>query len=347
MYFDDGDVVAQHLNLKTLALEGERTVVAGNVSYNKPFDRAAFSASGDVLLFEPSSLRPTQLVQLDRAGKLMRAIGEPSFHRYVRLSPDGKQAIEFRMDPRNQDGDFFIRDLEHGTDLRFTSDAGLYSRPVWSPDGRAIVYGASLSGAMDLFLQPLDSPSGNVILSTPKFKIACDWSRDGQWLLFEDVSTTTGWDLWLLHVGHHEPPVPFLQSKHLEVDGSFSPDGRFIAYDSNEAGSFDVYIRSRDGGHETRVSTHGGAGAQWRADGRELYYMTREGTIMVVDVTTQPSLQVGTPHALFDTTAEFLPIDFASFAPAPDGQSFFVSQQGNRDEVHVINAIINWRSGLK
>ena len=347
LYLEDGNVVVQRLNLKTLALEGDRTVVAEGVDYNKPFDYAGFSATGDVLVFQPSRLRPTQLMQLDRSGRLLRALGEPSFRRYVSLSPDGKQAVEFRMDPRTQEGDLFLLDLERGGDLRVTSESGLYSRPVWSPDGRSLLYSSSASSSMDLFVQPLGSAAGKLLLTSPRFKIPCDWSRDGQWILYEDANTATGWDLWLLHAGHNEPAVPFLKTKYLEVGAAFSPDGRWVAYASDETGEVEVYLRSRDGGGETRVSTHGGAGARWRADGRELFYLTRGGTLMATAVETEPSLRVGTPQPLFETTAAFFPIDFAAYAPAPDGQSFFVSQERKGDETQLMNVVINWKANQK
>jgi TolB protein len=160
-------------------------------------------------------------------------------------------------------------------------------------------------------------------------------------VLYQDASPTTGWDLWLKHVGRNEAPVPLVRTRFAEMSGTFSPDARWIAFASNEGGTTEVYVRARAGGLETRVSTAGGTSPRWRADGHELIYTAPDGSVMAAVTETSTELRVGTPHTLF--TGNALKGDIRSLSVAPDGKSFLISVEEKNDTRPLLNVFTNWQ----
>jgi dipeptidyl aminopeptidase/acylaminoacyl peptidase len=181
---------------------------------------------------------------------------------------------------------------------------------------------------------------------TPDLKIASDWSRDGAYLLFSAQSAETDWDIWALPMKGDRKPFPVVKTKFFEFFATISPDGRYIAYTSNESGRSEVYVQEfPEARNKIQVSTNGGSTAFWRADGRELFYRS-SARVMAVPVQTAGAFSLGTPVELFQ--APFASINLrAHYRSTPDGQRFLVVASLGREAVHPASVVLNWTAALK
>jgi Tol biopolymer transport system component len=227
-------------------------------------------------------------------------------------------------------------------------------KPVWGADGKEIFVATGDRTSSRVVRLPSDGSGpaqtllegDNVTFSWPR-----DVSADGKWLLVVQVRPrTTKEDLWLLSLlpGEHKPE-PYLVTDYIETDGMFSPDGRFVAYVSNESGRFELYVRSLpvSAGGKWRISTGGGYQPRWRRDGKELFFFTADGLLMSTDVTLVPTFRASTPRALFlapifgggaTTTNQYWDL-------TPDGQRFLINTTSANDRSSVLTVVLNWQSG--
>jgi Tol biopolymer transport system component len=176
--------------------------------------------------------------------------------------------------------------------------------PLWSPDSGRIAFETAGSGSVRLSVRPLTgSDDEEVLLESLETKIPCDWSPDGRFLLYYVPDPKTGTDLWVLPLDGPKKPFTFLQTEANELWGQFSPDGRWVAYQSNETGRFEIYVRAfRGPGVQTLLSTAGGVYPRWSPDGKELYYVAPDARLMAVPIhATAKTMQAGVPSALFQT----------------------------------------------
>lgn len=187
-----------------------------------------------------------------------------------------------------------------------------------------------------------------LLLKTNEHKIANDWSSDGRFLLYHSTSQKTRFDLWILPLEGDRKPIPFLQSEFDETMGAFSPDGRWIAYTSDESGKYEVYVESFSGasagtdvrsGDKSLVSTHGGRYPRWRRDGKELYYVTEDGKLMAVQIKSGTLLEIGPPMPLFD-------VDSLRYDVAADGQRFISVVHSEESASSPITIVVNWAAEL-
>ena len=290
----------------------------------------------------------SQLRWVDRLGGELGYVGEPGGYENPVLSPDeGRIAVE-------RDGDIHILDLTRGgTDERFTFDAAPEGHPVWSPDGQLIIYGVERDGPTDLYEKAAGGASPErLLLESDVRLIPTDWSSDGEFLAYSVFPALSFSDLWLMPMSKDQPASAFFETPFSETFGVFSPNGRWLAYQSNESGDAQVYVQSvPPSGDKEQVSTQGGRGPQWRGDGRELYYVAPGDNLMAVDIDTEGNaLDVGLPQTLFQvpfrrnrgTTQRNV------FDVTADGQRFLVNTR--IDEVNVTTpatVILNWSAGLE
>ena len=187
---------------------------------------------------------------------------------------------------------------------RLTSHPGYDWIPIWSPDGDRVAFASNREATMDLYEKSIDgSAPERLLLKSDKRKTPTDWSRDGEFLLFQQEDLANGWDLWALPMKGDRQPFPVLHSEFNETDGAFSPDGRWLAYTSDETGGNQVYVRPFTGRQDTsgdrqgssamrRVSVDGGGHQpHWRSDGKELFYMGRDRKIMSVSIRDRPAVR--------------------------------------------------------
>jgi eukaryotic-like serine/threonine-protein kinase len=349
VFVQGGALVARRLDLAGRMLTGETLTLAGQVGVDTS-PRGGFAVSGAGLIAYRAGGSPArQLTWVDRTGKAVGVAGEPDPNNpmYPELSPDGRRVAM----PRTMQGntDIWLRDLLRGGLTRLTFDAASDNNSIWSPDGMRIAFTSNRTGVYDLYLKPSNgSGAEERLVASPHLKIPQDWSRDGRWLLYYEVHPTTARDLWALDMtATDRPPRVVANTPAQEVLAQFSPDGRWVAYQTNESGRFEVAVQPfPEAGAKWQVSTAGGVAPRWRADGKELYFLAPDATMMAVPVTTAgPSLEAGTPVALFPTRivdGGTVAINRPQYAVARDGR-FLINQPVRDAVVAPITLILNWR----
>jgi eukaryotic-like serine/threonine-protein kinase len=246
--------------------------------------------------------------------------------------------------------DIWVMDLARGVQTRFTFGPGNSYRPVWSPDGARIAYASAGKDGINIFVKN-SSGAGNAepLLKSDTTDLLSDWSRDGRYILFTSYGNArTGADLWVLPLFGDRKPFPYLQTQFTEAGGVFSPDGHWVAYVSNESGSYEVYLSPfPPGGGKWQVSQGGGIQPQWNRDGSALYYLAPDGKLIEARVREKgAAVEIGTPRQLFQKP-------FAS--PRPGGRSYAVAPDGKRFLVDIaeqaasppLTLVTNWTAGLK
>jgi Tol biopolymer transport system component len=355
-----GALVAQRLDTERGELTGEPVTLADRVGTEAP-NMSGFSVSSTGLVAYRTGVGGrSQPTWRTRAGQATATAGESDANdpSYLDLSPDGvRAAVQRRVD---NNVDLWLLDLVRGGAVRATFDAANDQLPTWSPDGKQIVFSSNRSGHNNLYVKSLGEAAGSerLLLDTPNNKQPLDWSKDGKLLLFYETNPRTSRqndrDLWWLEMTGKEPKRGLVvNTPYDERGGQLSPDGRWVAYETDESGDFEVVVRSFPGpGQWWPVSTGGGMYPRWNADGTEIYFVSPDDRLMAVPVATRanrstatdPGIEIGTPVALFATrmTGGFA----ASFIRAPyavslDGRFLFnepVDDQTNPP----ITLILNW-----
>jgi Tol biopolymer transport system component len=313
--FRPADAIAANPGLATISKDGERVLIA----------------------VPPPQLR--QLTIFDRQGKALRTAGEPSsFVVQTHFSPDGTKLVYMKQDPKTSDIDIWTYDLESGKEYAVTRDNWPENAPIWAPDGKRVMYASTRDSYAGIYRRNWDGTGEEEMLFryTPGAGIVLtDSSPDGKFLVFY-----TG-VLVLVPLTGSDPlarkPIDWLRDEYDNVGGKFSPDGRYIAYLANveDAMALDVYVRPFDAskpdspppGEPVQVSKNAVASGMinWRADGKELYFMTRDWEVMAVDVTTTPTFQAGTPKLLFKLPVQPVGNALQWKNASPDGQRFVFS----------------------
>jgi hypothetical protein len=345
-----GTLFAQEFDRVALELRGEAHAIAGPVPSMGLIGTIPVSASASSQLLYSSVGSASQLTWFDRSGRLLAAVGEENRYSYpFRLSPDGDRAVATRDRPGGND--LWLLDLQRGSASRFTSASALNIWPVWSPDGRAILF---TTAGLRLFRKDAGgSTDEQRVTEGANQQYANDWSRDGRFFIYFEIAPGTQRDLWFLRlaqegkVPENAKPTPYLRTKFNELNARFSaePSPRWVAYQSDETGRYEVYISAfPDPRAKFQISTGGGQYPEWGAGGRELFYVAPDNKLMAVDLTvTGDAVKPSTPRALFT-----LPIIDNGWSPYDtiDGQRFLVRavpQQASPP----LTVIVNWPALLK
>jgi len=346
----EATLMAQAFDPDMLQLSGEPFPVAEQVGYDVASFQTFFSVSQTgVLVYSSGSTGKTQLTWIDRAGKEAGLVDQPRSFVRPSLSPDGKRLVVDGVDLQGN-RDVWIIELASGNQTRFTFDPGTDIFPIWSPDGSRIVFASDREGPRNLY-QKSASGAGKeeLLLKTGLNTFPMDWSADGKFILYIASDPKTKLDTWVLPLFGDQKPFPFLQTEANERNAKFSPNGRWIAYTSDESGINQIYVQSfPDSGGKRQVSTNGGYHLAWRRDGKEFFYIASDKKIMAVDVKTDgPTFEVGTPKALFDVRVPSFNSAQAQFAVAQDGQRFLVANTAGEITSAPINVVLNWTADLK
>ena len=330
-------LVAQQLDVDKLRLSGDTISLADPV--------AAVSAGSGVLVYA-ASVALRQFRWFDRAGKDGGALGEPHDYVFCRISPDGRRAATVYAGAA---ADIWLLETARGVASRLTS-RGIHIMPVWSPDGRTILFGGGQP--FNLFRIPADgSGAEERIVESKNGQGPMDWSRDGRLVLYNDQAPDTDRDIWTVEVtpdGKLRPgasPRPYIVAPFNQVAGRFSPDTRWVAYQSDDSGRAEVYVQSfPEPGERFRISTTGGRYPEWGPEGRELFYVSPDEKLMAVTVKAGTgSLEASLPRELFQ-----LPSGVTGYGPYeldPNGQRFLVPVVAGK--VEPLSVIVNWPALLK
>jgi hypothetical protein len=311
-----------------------------------------------VLAHRSGTVARRQLVWVDRTGKTAGAVAAPDGAQPVdpELTLDGRRLAVARAVDGNTD--IWLFDIARGIRDRLTTDTAVDIQPIWSPDGNRIVFRSSRNGRYDLFEKPANSAADEQpLLVTAQDKAPQDWSTDGRMLLYALQDPRTRSDLWALPLTGDRKPFPVAQTSFDEIQGQLSPDGRWVAYVSDETGRYEAYVRPFPGpGGKSPVSVDGGIYPRWRRDGRELYYVAPDNRLMAVPIQAGSdghTLSSGTPVALFSTRlatgSNVLVGGYNSrpqFAVAADGR-FLMNVTAEETITSPITLVLNWQEELK
>jgi hypothetical protein len=348
-----GRLVAQRFDRSRLRPTG-RVIPLGEASPPSPAEGAPLLCppARNVLVQVAAKLPNTELAWLDRAGRRTGTVPlPPGRYEYPSLSPDDRWAVVTKVSSATGT-DFWRVDLQSGVATRVTFDGSVGSGSVvWSPDGSRFAYQWNPSGPFDIYQVPA-SGAGRpepLLQSSVVLKYPTAWSPDGKYLVFSQNDAATGWDLWLLPMDGDRKPVPYLRTPFDETTAGISPDGHWLAYDSDETGAPEIYVRSfPEPGEKYRVSTSGGTGVQWSKDGREMLVWSSGrivptlGSIFSVDVRTVPSFKAAPPRLLFTA-----PQDLVGIAATADLQRFLAAVPVGGAAPPSITLMLNWQAMLK
>ncbi len=348
IYVLDGMLVAHPFDADKGELTGEPMPLADNIGASA-VGLADFSASADrTLAFRSGESGGRQLRWFDREGRQLGDLAAANEFRNFRLSPDGRRVVTEIVDQAAGNLDLWIHDLERGTASRFTFDAANDGGPMWTPDGANVIYTTAKEGSVSLIRKAASGTGATeVLLSAESNLLAGDISPDGKHLLYMINGGETTWDIWALALDGSGESFPLLESEFIEVRPSFSPDGKWFAYNSNESGRSEVYVRQFPGpGGQWQISTDGGGEPMWSGDGGEIFYIDSGRNLVSVPVTTGETLEAGLPTMLFDPPI-FPVTQRERYVVTRDGQRFLMLSTTSGVSVRPTTVVLNWDLGLE
>jgi Tol biopolymer transport system component len=345
LFSREGTLLAQRLDVSRRELTGDPATVAEDVHYDTNVNAAAVSVSASgAVAYRTGTAGRRQLRWFDRAGKDVGMMGPIDDNNLssVELSPDGRRVATYRNIMGNSD--VWVFDNDRMTRFTFGEYNDLF--PIWSSDGRQIVFDSNRSGYRDLYRKS-SRGAGNeqLLIDMPRGdKAANDFSRDDRFLLFSNVDPMADWDIWVLPLEGDGKPSAFIDTNFDERSSQFSPDGRWVAYISNESGRYEVYVRPFPAsGGQWQISTSGGAQPRWSPRGRELFYIAPDATLMAVPIgTNSDAIEPGTPLPLFQTRIwNASPLNRTHYDVAPDGR-FLINVAVDQNSLSPITLLLNW-----
>jgi Tol biopolymer transport system component len=365
IYAQGGSLMAVPFDPQRLTITGTAVPVVDAVLQSPASGAAQYSISSTgTLIYVPGGLQSAQrrLAWVSRNGTEQSISAPARAYLTPRISPDGRR-VAVTIEEQQED-QIWLYDLTRETLTRLTFGGTLNNPAVWAPDSKRIAFASNKEGSQDIFWQLADGSGGLERLTKGDYtQIPMSWSPDGHVLAYFEVNPTTGYDLWVLLMddlsatsgqvpsassGQTRKAQPFLRTPFNESVPRFSPDGRWLAYISNESGRYEVYVQPYPGGGKWPISTEGGTEPVWNPNGRELFY--RSGSkIMAVDISTQSGFTAGKPHTLFEGPYEPAPLTAPNYDVSPDGQRFLMLKPAEQAQAAPtqINVVLNWFEELK
>ena len=341
--------MAQPFDVGRLQTTGDAAPVAEEVDLvpnSVAYYKFSVSQNGVLVYSSGRADAGVQLTWVDRSGKAIAAAGPPGFYDNFRLAPDDKRIAFDRVQSGNQD--VWVTDLVRGVVSRLTFDPSPDNLPIWSPDGLRVLYPDRRSGTYDLYVKAANGAGQEellVKLGTPN-GWGTSWSRDGRYILYQIPGPKVQQELWVAPQFGDRKLFPYLQASFNSQEGAFSPDGRWVAYVSDESGRNEIYVQAFPlSGAKFQISSGGGNEPTWRGDGSELFYIAADRSLMAAPVKTISGFEAGVPKALFPLAAYGL--SRHSYAAASDGQRFLVPTTAAGQKTVPLTLVFNWQAGLK
>jgi serine/threonine protein kinase/Tol biopolymer transport system component len=344
LYLRETVLVAQRFDPKSLKFSGNPAPVAEKLDYWNARDLAAFTTAHGTLVFRHGSLQKTQPMWVDRTGKEVGRFGEPGLYMQPRASADGALVGLVRPDPDTGKGDVWVVDTSRNTVSRSTfADAASISY-AFSPDAKRIAVGTIAGTATGgMWIQPTSGSGNQEKLDAPKtFGNVISWSPNGRYLFFMVQNNATRQDIYYTDLNGDKKLTPFLESPANESNAVLSPNGKWLAYQSDESGRYEVYVTAFPGpGGKYQVSNGGGGSPSWTADGKQLYYIIGD-KLMVVAVQNVETFQFGAP-----TPMPLHVNELASLGHVAPGERFPALKALSGGQAHPQEVILNWIGTLK
>jgi hypothetical protein len=347
LVFARGDaLMAQPFAARDLRLSGEAFRVLPKVTRSSSSPRAGFSVSSGGVLLTSTAYFGDELTWFDRSGKRLGAVGEPGLHFYPRLSPDQRTLVVDAIDAETFAPHVWLYPLDSGAPERFAFIPSL--RPVWYIDGSRILFEGYDSA---LYVKSTGGGENETVVldsSLPNgMRLPCDCSRSGRFLIYSEAAPKTGYDLWMLPLTGKAVPIPLLRGEANERCGALSPDGNWIAYASDESGRNEIYVQAFSdaglSGRKWQVSYSGGTSPKWRRDGRELFFIGANKTIIAATVSIGATFHSDSPQTLF---APGIYGPDWTFDVTADGQRFILPSAVSFANAEPPAVVLNWLDGV-
>jgi Tol biopolymer transport system component len=339
-------LMAQPFDAGTLQTRGDPIQVVAPISADAGSAFASFSTSASgTIVYTRGTARPLVLTWFNRRGRAIGTFGEPGQYTNATLSPDGKRLALSLTAGTPANRDVWTLDVPGGKASRLTSSPAVEATPVWSPDGARIAFSSQRDGPYQMYVTEStpagDTPNAVPLLKSETATIATDWSPYGQHIAFTRTGSTTGLDVWVLPLAKDGVAFPFAETRAVEDNAAFSPDGRWIAFQSSESGRDEVYVRAfPPAGDQYVVSRNGGTQPRWRGDGRELFFLAPDGSVMAAPIAFTPGFSAGTPQTIVPA-AMTLVIRHA-YTVTKDGQRVLMPVLDRRNPPRL--SVIQWPS---
>jgi Tol biopolymer transport system component/tRNA A-37 threonylcarbamoyl transferase component Bud32 len=344
LIYSIGDrIAAQRFNPKTMRVEGQPLKLPDGIPNSvNTGDRVASASANGTLVIAAAESAEKKLAWFNRRGEIESTIPlPPGIIQGCRISPDGTRIITM-IGPAQGNQDLWVIDLKRGSSTRLTFGPYSSQGAVWSPDGKSLVFQSNRNGPFDLFVKQANGSGGDTLLfsSPTEWKEPFSWSPDGRTIAFLSIEKETNGDILLVSADGKGKVTPYLKTPAAEWYPNISPDGRWLAYSSNESGRVEIYVQSfPTPGTKYQATTTGGTAPQWTNGGRELFYLTTEGSIASVPVTLGESLEFGTSQTLFSLPGN-------AFDVSPDGQHVLALVPVDSAAAQWPTVVLNWAAAL-
>ena len=349
LYVSQTTLLARPLDLEKYEVTGDARALAEIVQFSDARLKANYSLSNNgILIYQPVTSSTTQLALFDRNGNQIQTVGDklPAFR--GALSPDGKKTAIDPRDPEKNNSDIWLSEISRGVTTRFTYDASDDIVPLWSPDGSEILFSSNRTGTFSLYRKSLSGTSSEeLLLDAKREAFATHWSVDGRFVVLSTrANSGAKWDLWVLPMFGERKPLPFLQTEFNEWLGVFSPNARWIAYQSDESGRYEIYVRSfPDSTSKGQISTRGGTGPVWLEGGNEMLYRSPDRKMISVSLRqTGRTLEVISERVLF----EWEPRGIVNVTDVSStGERMLATVAGSRQVIAPPALVTNWDAELR
>ena len=352
IFVRNGNLMAQSFDERRLRLDGQAVPIGEHIVYNSDRSTGAYSLSDTGLLVFDGGLgvSKSQLTWFEVGGKKLGTVGEPAGFLSISISPDGKRALA-TIQAKVPQTSIWMYDLTRGSASRFTPGSEEAFTPSWSPDGRQVVYTGQTRYLY--FLASDGISEAQKLEAGPTTNVPSSWSPDGKKVVFA-TQTSQGGDLWIQSLEGDKKSHPFLVTQANEIEGAISPDGRWMAFVSDETGRYELYVTSfPSAGGKRQISSDGADAPQWLNAGRQLAYINAQGRLVMVDVNANgQEFEMGQSQILFGGK----PLPGRPSAPdsweapiylTPDGKRMLLPVSVETDSGLTLNLVTNWTTALK
>jgi Tol biopolymer transport system component len=350
VFLQGSTLLAQPFDLQELLPSGSGMPIAESVDSFTTTSHGLFSMSdGGTLAYRASSGTAASLTWFDLQGTSLGAVGKVGQYSSPSISPDGTR-IAVAAGPAAR-RNIWIVDTASGAIQPFTTSSMRDDYPAWSPDGKNIAFSSARGGSLDMYLKPASGPGDEkLLLSTGAPNSVGRWTKDGRFLLFFSTSPETAEDTWALPFSGPAKPVSLLQTHFSEIFANASPNGRWLAYSSNQSHQFEVYVKAFTPENVAAdapkwLVSYGGARPLWAPDGKRLYYLSLTNQVMAVDIDTHDGFHASKPVRLF--AAPSAALQSTGWDLSPDGKRFLFAVPSDEGRVIPFTVIRNWEAQMK